>query len=358
MAWSLFWKLLAVCAVLGGLAVTWADWSRLAREPAQPVGILAGHRYPVQLLAFSPDGGTLTATAYFRTGAMRKVQVTDWDVRARRVTARRTPYLGPGHCLTLAGRRRTLAAAGDDGTVWLSDADRPAARRSLSAHRAAVFTLNFSADGGRLATGGWDGADGVAVWDVAGGRRTAACDGPTDRVLALEFAPDGRTLAAGDAAGVVRVWDADTGQIRCRLRGHPAPVQALAFAPDGRALAIADATAHIQVWDLDGGCDRVALEVPPADPEMSAAEVTALAFAPDGRTLAAAIDRVVHVWDADTGRPVARLAAHDGKVMCLAFSPDGTLLASGGHDRVVCLWAADDYRPARKLDEPRRPAGP
>jgi WD40 repeat protein len=52
----------------------------------------------------------------------------------------------------------------------------------------------------------------------------------------------------------------------------------------------------------------------------------------------------MQLWDVDTGRLVASLSGHAGKVLCLAYSPDGTLLASGGHDRTVRLWDVTAYR--------------
>jgi WD40 repeat protein len=66
-----------------------------------------------------------------------------------------------------------------------------------------------------------------------------------------------------------------------------------------------------------------------------------LAGRDDGGTLAVAVGRVVQLWNVTTGNLVARLEGHEGKVRCLAYAPDGTRLASGGHDRTVQLWDND-----------------
>jgi WD40 repeat protein len=65
----------------------------------------------------------------------------------------------------------------------------------------------------------------------------------------------------------------------------------------------------------------------------------AVAFSPDGSLLASAgADGVVRLWRVTTGAEVRKLTGHTGWVYGVAFSPDGSLLASGGDDGVVRLW--------------------
>ena len=67
-----------------------------------------------------------------------------------------------------------------------------------------------------------------------------------------------------------------------------------------------------------------------------------MTYSPDSRLLAAGgDDRIVRVYNAETGELLSSSRAHDRFITCMAFSPDGKLIATGSGDRTVKLWDVD-----------------
>jgi hypothetical protein len=67
--------------------------------------------------------------------------------------------------------------------------------------------------------------------------------------------------------------------------------------------------------------------------------VFSVALSPDGKNIATGgQDRSIRLWNADNGKEIARFTGHNDVVVALAFMPDGRTLVSGSHDRTVRLW--------------------
>jgi WD40 repeat protein len=140
----------------------------------------------------------------------------------------------PRH-LALTLDRTLLAAAGDDGGVWIWTANPWRPVRRFTDHPGRVTALTFDPQGTVLATGTDDGA--VLVRDLRDGGVRTLVEARAE-IRHMTFAPHGRYLAATGADGRMRVWSTRSWDIEYESRLSENTAHPLAFSPDGSLLAI------------------------------------------------------------------------------------------------------------------------
>jgi WD40 repeat protein len=276
---------LAVLVVLG---LVW-----IAREPEKEKAKGRFHRMPTPLgsVAFAPDGKTLALVR--SDGGVVIESMVD-------------------------GRDREIEAGVGFG----------ASSRGLA----------YSPDGGMLASSG--GGSIVKLWDVTSGSLRGSLEGHSAPINSLAFSHDGKTLASGSLDGSVKLWDVAQGRELASVQGGARRVYSLAFAPDGKSLALGlspsnmEPNGEVVLWYPTEAQRRFRV--------LGTGNIAAVAFSPDGRTLAAGGgDRIVKLWDVETGQELASLAGHEGFISSLAFSPDGRTLVTAGQDNLVGLFELD-----------------
>jgi WD40 repeat protein len=162
-------------------------------------------------------------------------------------------------------------------------------------------------------------------------------------VTALAYDRAGRRLAAGYADGTIRLWDLSAHRLISTATWGPlvkGPVvkgtapTALAFAYSGRALEIA-APSGVGSWDL---ADGATVTTRP----LAGLAGAAVAFSPDGSVLATGGgDGNVRLWDPATQQEIgAPMSSNLRPVDAVAFSPDGKTVAAASSDGTVQLWSA------------------
>lgn len=204
---------------------------------------------------------------------------------------------------------RTLASAGPNGAIRLTEVASGKARALLRAKHRPRYWLAFSPDGRKLASLDWEK---VTFWDIATRRaRSRGCWGARaakDRqiialgigvsVLAVRFRSEGlETTGSWDHA--VRLWNSRTRRLLATLRGHEGDIHDIAVSRGGRLLASASYDGTVRVWNARTGTGRVILR--------QTGPVMSVALSPDGKWLAAGDEEgMVRVWSLDSGTPVPK----------------------------------------------------
>src|SRR5262249_1013050 len=176
----------------------------------------------------------------------------------------------------------------------------------------------------------------IFLLDLASGKVRNHVEGDRlGRAHSVAWSPDSRRLAA-TMGPTVFVWDGVSGKLLRRLQGDSKFLQQVAFAPDGNVLAFGDDHA-VELWDLATGKKLRNLE---GGLDWGAGSLT---FAPDGKTLVGPCTvrlsknssrSSLRQWDTD-GKKFRDLTL--GTFNCVAFSPDGSLLAAAnGLDIHIC----------------------
>jgi WD40 repeat protein len=169
----------------------------------------------------------------------------------------------------------------------------------------------------------------LELWNYQEGKRLAILGEGAKYFL---FSPDGRHFATSmSSPNGVEVWDTATCRVDKILR--PQPADKLAFSSDGRHLLAVDAGNRASLLDVETG-DEVQTWTG------KGREWQSFAVGPDGTLVASGgDDRMIHLWEVSTGREVARWQAHDSGVTALLFSHDGRTLFSGSQDGTLKLWS-------------------
>jgi WD40 repeat protein len=208
-----------------------------------------------------------------------------------------------------------------------------------------TYAVAFSPDGKLFASTGADKQ--ILVWELATGEIRYRLANQPSPVTALAFSTDSATLAGGGADRTIRLWDAASGRLRRSLKGHRDWVCTLAFAPDDKTIASGsyDWAYHhgrdtSRFWPPDPGCDSqwILWDAATGDLKRTVTErgrLLSLAFAPDGKSLACGIGREVRLYDLETETPGRVVTSHDFAVTSVALTKDGSAVLSGSHDHTV-----------------------
>ena len=222
---------------------------------------------------------------------------------------------------------------------------------------APITAMAFSPDGSLLLVGGYHE---VLVWNTADGTLLRRIKNVGQRVHAIVFLADQKTIAVGGGEpgrnGEVRLMDFETGQLKGVIGRTSDVVLDIAVKPTLVAvadpanpipparneLAIASADGLIRVVDTESMAEVRTIA-------NHADWVTAIAWSDDGtRLVSGSRDKSAKVFDAQNGELLVSYAGHAAAVRGVAFLPDGKQIVSSGSDKKLHRWELDG---AKKVTE-------
>ena len=259
----------------------------------------------------------------------------------------------------------TLLAVGSNIGVWLYDVETGEEKSLFGS--SVCKALSFSPDG-RFLTASSDETL-IQLWEIATEREVPLIDLYADASV-LRFSSDGKTLIGlyGSGHAAITRLNIENGKgktkhLKTGLFGiglfSSEDFQGI-YAMTNDKIAIGKQNGMIQLWDVATrkklSTLRGHIDLPlqplnkPVHPMLKKNRVLAVAFSPDGTRLASgSIDQTVRLSDLTDKKNSMTLQKHTGWINVLAFSPDGKMLASGSTDKTVQLWDTTTGEPITTL---------
>ncbi len=228
-----------------------------------------------------------------------------------------------------------IASAGTDKLVLVWDAATGGNIRTYRGHKDYVRSVSWSPDGTSIASGGGNypsvSDTTVQVWEASTGNLFYTFTDHTDAISSLAWSSDGSRIASASYDRSVKIWDAFTGANILTYSGHSNWVMSISWSPDGKYIASASHDHTVRVWDATTLNDKL-------PPLQHANWVQSVSWSHDGKYIASATGKtdasgahLVHVWDATTGKSVSTYRGHKDEVATVAWSPnDKRRIASAG----------------------------
>ena len=172
----------------------------------------------------------------------------------------------------------------------------------------------------------------------------------TGSIRRLAISPNEELIAVGGNDRLVTLWRSASRQQESIITAFDSTIHSLAFSSDSNLLAIGTGNGGIFLYDIQ----RQLLSEPFLGHDSA---VLDLEFAPDHQLLysAGGSDKRIGVWSvansdsAEDRRRVTWLKGHQDVIRCLAVSPDGNRVVSGGYDRDLIVWDVNSNAPVRRL---------
>ncbi|TXT37670.1 MAG: WD repeat-containing protein [Planctomycetota bacterium] len=183
----------------------------------------------------------------------------------------------------------------------------------------------------------------VVLLDLKNGTEIKVATGEGQQ--SIRFSPDGKLIATGSYGTMAKLWSTSTGELvrELALDSHEGGLTPV-FSPDGKTLAVGNRNSTTHLFDVASGRTLHVL-----NRRMS----QGLSFDPTGTTLAVAyVDGSLSLWDVATGKLKRSIQSKADELYSVNWTPDGTVLVTGGNHAQVTLWNSSDLSILCELESP------
>jgi U4/U6 small nuclear ribonucleoprotein PRP4 len=313
-------------------------------------------------LRFSPNGKTIAVGAL--GGNVKLFDSTSLDetmlLRGHHEIVSGLSWM-PGATLEESGVSPStvnLATGGGEGAIHLWSLEKDTPLSTLTGHEARVAKVDFHPSGRYLASASYDCT--WRLWDVETSTELLMQEGHSREVHTVAINDDGSLIASAGLDSIGRIWDLRTGKSIMFLDSHMQPIYALDWAVDGWRILSGSADGFMKCWDLRMLAEQASIgahsqgvtdirwfkgtDGPPHVLRPSQNEKGEYVPKLAGTfVVTAGFDKTVKVFAADDWSLYDTLKGHDGNVVGVDITADGSSIASAGKDRTVKIWGREDF---------------
>ena len=331
-----------------GETVAGATWNNAIqiwdRHTGKLLKTLIGHTdlnklsMSLHFMAYSDDGKRLASVGW------RDRTIRIWDVETGQRLQTITALPERIYNVAYSPDSQSLVGGGSDSNIYLWDVGTGEHLKTFTGHTSPVGSVTYSRDGTTLVSGSWDKT--IRFWDASTGELLKTLTGHTEVVNAVMYAPDGKTVVSmSHYDGTIRFWDAETAKPLKMITGHTGSYgRSVAFSPDGQMLAYNGMPDHtISLRDVQSG---QLLKILTGHTDI----VNSVRFSPDSSVLASGgWDGSIRLWDVATGQLQKTIRGHEKGVPSIVYSQDSSTFISGSWDNTIRIWDVDTGKPLRTI---------
>jgi WD40 repeat protein len=288
---------------------------------AEQSHVLKGHGDAVAYVLFSPDGRRIVTVGHDTTRV--------WDARSGKLvsvseeragTEMRPVFMSDGQHLVIQVDWRDLA---------ILDTETGRVKARFSGHTDYLNSASISSDGRYILTASADKS--ARLWSIAEGALVRNFEGHGDVVTGAVMSADGSRVFTSSLDGSVRIWDAGTGRELQQLKYKNDRFTTLVLPKSSSFIIASSYEGHAIVWDLSASEPKYVFEHADTiiDMELNGDE---------NRLLTAGWDRRARVWDLASGRRLADLKGHQGRIWNARFQPGQSNVVTASEDATVRFW--------------------